>query len=50
MRVDICRLGLGLLCLLVSLVGVESFADWMTSDFCDRKLFAGQVLMTRQQQ
>ena len=35
-----------LLILILSLVAAttaESFADWMTKDFCDRKLVVGEV-------
>ena len=29
---------------LVSVLGAESFADWMAKDYCDRQLSVGQVL------
>jgi hypothetical protein len=29
---------------LVSVLGAESFADWMAKDYCDRPLAVGQVL------
>lgn len=31
--------------LLTSLASCDSFADWMTKDFCDRPLLAGEIIM-----
>lgn len=33
-----------ILILFISLKSVDSFAKWMTEDFCDRKLEVGEVL------
>jgi hypothetical protein len=38
------------LCFSSFLIGSEAFASWMTSDFCDRQLKAGEVIMNEEVQ